>query len=204
TMRLLSVSVLMRKLSAKVRPRFSHIAAAIALRSSGDFSGKASSRFASARFCRPRRGAIRRQSFPESHEAACKGIARAMTIANQKPANSSRRRRSLGSFMRRATASIRWPTSTSWIVLLRRRLPRNRGYDGCDDRRIERLEIFESDEIVKLGPCLHLRQHGFGDAIASERRIKLRLQLSRSPAPRCAGRGIDDAAHGPRLRPLGR
>ena len=43
TMRSLSVSVLMRKLSAKVRPRFSHIAAAIALRSAGDFSGKACS-----------------------------------------------------------------------------------------------------------------------------------------------------------------
>ena len=49
TIRPLSVSVLMRKLSTKVRPRFSHIAAAIAVRSPADFSGKARSRFASAR-----------------------------------------------------------------------------------------------------------------------------------------------------------
>src|SRR5271166_3696634 len=102
TMRSLSVSVWMRKLSTKVRPRFSHIAAAIALRSPGDLSGKASSRFASARFCRPRRGAMERQSFPESHEAACTGMARAMTTASQSAANSRRRRNPFGNFMRLA------------------------------------------------------------------------------------------------------
>ena len=35
---------------------------------------------------------MRRQSFPESHEATCRGMARAMTIASQSATNSRRRR----------------------------------------------------------------------------------------------------------------
>ena len=43
-----------------------------------------------ARFCLRRRGAIRRQSFPDSHDAVSRGKARAPVMASQKATNSSR------------------------------------------------------------------------------------------------------------------
>jgi hypothetical protein len=48
---------------------------------------------------------MKRQSFPESHEAACTGMARAMTTANQSAANSRRRRNPFRNFMRRPATS---------------------------------------------------------------------------------------------------
>ena len=59
---------------------------------------------------------MKRQSFPESHEAACTGMARAMTTASQSAANSRRRRNPFGNFMRRPATSKRRPTPTHGFV----------------------------------------------------------------------------------------
>ena len=69
---------------------------------------------------------MKRHSFPDSHEAACNGIARAMIIASQSAANSKRGRNPLGTFMRLSATSKDGRLRPTGYFLLCSRVFRNR------------------------------------------------------------------------------
>src|SRR5574337_1023638 len=185
TMRPLSVSPLMRKLSAKVRPRFSHIAAAIAFRSCGDFSGKARARLASARFCRPRRGAISRQSFPDSQDAACKGIARARATASQKAANSRQSRNSLGYFMRRGRPRNDGRQRPHANALFLRAILRKWGDARVASMSARQIARRRSSPVAER----------VGVAVQGRRAAKMRVEHFRALREKALTRKIDEALH---------
>ena len=52
-----------------------------------------------------------------------------------------------------------------------------RRHHSCNNRRVKSLEVPEADEVVQLGPRLHLTQHRLCRAIAGERGEKSFLRL---------------------------